>query len=450
MSETILEVYYSNSKQHGTVFLDNLSALIDFYLRKYDNYIIIGDMNLEPSEAIMAEFIENYGLQNLILKPTCFKSSRGTCIDLILTNNKSCFLFSDTFETGLSDCHTLIYTTFKSTFSKLPPIKMSYRSYKNFDEKIFREEVMDLINNSLCPYDFSSFYNIIISTLNKHTPCKIKMIRGNNKSFITKRLKKEIWKRSRLKNTANKTRHQFDISQYKRQRNLVTSLVKKEKRKFFNNFELQTDKKKFWEACKPYLSKKFSPGEDRIFLKNNGLLITDEQRIADQFNLFFTNITSTLNIKSWQSGQSGGSEFSTHPSILKIREQYKNDNNEFNFQHVEPETINKVIKNLKKGTGEVPLSIVKLLSEPLCNTICDCINSSINNCVFPDELKWADIIPVFKKGDRGNSENYCPISILPTFNYLRKFYSIKLIYSSKINSLNFYVVSGKVIQRKQL
>ena len=65
----LIVAVYNPHKQHGTVFLDNLSALIDFYLRKYDNYIIIGDMNLEPSEAIMAEFNENYGLQNLILKP---------------------------------------------------------------------------------------------------------------------------------------------------------------------------------------------------------------------------------------------------------------------------------------------------------------------------------------------------------------------------------------------
>ena len=57
-----------------------------------------------------------------------------------------------------------------------------------------------------------------------------------------------------------------------------------------------------------------------------------------------------------------------------------------------------------------------MLSEPLCNYICDCINTCINNCNFPDELKWADVIPVFKKGDRSTIENYRPISILPTFS----------------------------------
>ena len=71
-------------------------------------------------------------------KPTCFKSAQGTCIDLILTNRKSCFQFTNTFETGLSDCHTLIHTMFKSSFFKLPPKKIVYRDFKNFNNSILK------------------------------------------------------------------------------------------------------------------------------------------------------------------------------------------------------------------------------------------------------------------------------------------------------------------------
>ena len=124
---------YNPDKSLSTIFLDGLSRLLDFYLRYYDSYIIIGDMNLDPNINPMKEFIENNNLDNLINKSTCFKSTNGTCIDLILTNKKSCFQFSSTFETGLSDFHTLIYTMFKSSFSKLPPRKILYRNYKNFD-----------------------------------------------------------------------------------------------------------------------------------------------------------------------------------------------------------------------------------------------------------------------------------------------------------------------------
>ena len=95
---------YNPCKTLGSIFLKNLSNLIDFYLKKkYENLILIGDLNLQPSEAILSDFMENYELRNLINTKTCFKSIQGTCIDLILTNKSSFFQNTGTIETGLSD-----------------------------------------------------------------------------------------------------------------------------------------------------------------------------------------------------------------------------------------------------------------------------------------------------------------------------------------------------------
>ena len=65
----------------------------------------------------------------------------------------------------------------------------------------------------------------------------------------------------------------------------------------------------------------------------------------------------------------------------------------------------------------MPIHILKLLKDTCSVYLTDCINSSINNCIFPSTLKWAEIIPIFKnKGDADNKENYRPISILPTIS----------------------------------
>ena len=41
------------------------------------------------------------------------------------------------------------------------------------------------------------------------------------------------------------------------------------------------------------------------------------------------------------------------------------------------------------------------------------ITSSIRNGCSPDELKTAEVTPVFKKNDHSDKENYRPVSVLP-------------------------------------
>ena len=60
------------------------SKLINKYHRSFyetfDNYIIIGDLNLEPSDTTLKHFLGSNGLHNLIKGHTCFKG-KGSLID---------------------------------------------------------------------------------------------------------------------------------------------------------------------------------------------------------------------------------------------------------------------------------------------------------------------------------------------------------------------------------
>ena len=63
-------------------------------------------------------------------------------------------------------------------------------------------------------------------------------------------------KRSQLKSIANKTGKDIDLHKFRKQRNLVVNLNKKEKKKFLNSLSIENDRKPFWETCKPYFSNK--------------------------------------------------------------------------------------------------------------------------------------------------------------------------------------------------
>ena len=50
--------------------------------------------------------------------------------------------------------------------------------------------------------------------------------------------------------------------------------------------------------------------------------------------------------------------------------------------------------------------------------LCYIINLSFDKGHVPDELKIANVAPIFKKGDATLIKNYIRISILPIFSYI--------------------------------
>ena len=61
----------------------------------------------------------------------------------------------------------------------------------------------------------------------------------------------------------------------------------------------------------------------------------------------------------------------------------------------------------------IPTKIFKLIATFVSAPLCTIVNSSIDNATFPDILKVATVIPVFKLGSSTDVNNYRPISILP-------------------------------------
>ena len=145
-------------------------------------------------------------LYHLIKVDTCLKG-KGTCIDLILTNRKYSFKNTNTFETGLSDHHHMIYTMLKSTFEKAEPIKLTYRDYKNFSFDRFKADLENAFKSCLNAYHF--FEKCFSSKLNEYAPKKTKCVKGNNKSHMNKFLRRAIMKRSKLKNKAKEKSRRY-------------------------------------------------------------------------------------------------------------------------------------------------------------------------------------------------------------------------------------------------
>lgn len=82
----ILSVYRP-PKQPSTYFLEKLSEAVMFY-SNYDNILINGDMNLEPTNSELLNFLEINSFYNHMKEKTCWKSALGSTIDLMISNKK--------------------------------------------------------------------------------------------------------------------------------------------------------------------------------------------------------------------------------------------------------------------------------------------------------------------------------------------------------------------------
>ena len=154
-----------------------------------------------------------------------------------------------------------------------------------------------MLKHDLGNMEYQQFLNIFIEILNKHAPMKQKYLRANQGRFLTKDLQKAIMKRSRLRNKFLRDKTDISREEYKKQRNICVSLLKKAKKDYFANLDIKsvTDNKKFWQTVKPLFSNKVK-AKAVIKLVENDAMIDDESEIAKTFNEYSVNIVKKLGI----------------------------------------------------------------------------------------------------------------------------------------------------------
>ena len=374
----LFNIYRNPTGQSLTYFLECLSEAIIFY-SQYDSILITGDFNAEPNDPEISNFLLSNQLHNHMKEKTCWKSTKGSCIDLFLSNKKYSLMNTGTVETGISDYHSLIYSMLKMTYEKLPPRIVKYRQWKRFNKDFFKFELSSYLqyNTFVNKTDYSNFEKAFETILERHAPLKTKFLRGNHQPHVTKDLRKAIMLRSKLKNKANKTKKLEDYCQYKRQRNLVVNLNRSSKQSFFAN--TRNSPKNFWKAVKPYFGGKKSIDRERIVLVESDAIISDEKILASTFNSFFNSATESLRIPeipgvivtSEDPVLAAIEKFSQHPSVLTIKNR-RADGNLFELEKISTDTMIKEIVTLnpkKTVSGTIPIKALKVAAVECADTL---------------------------------------------------------------------------------
>ena len=144
--------------------------------------------------------------------------------------------------------------------------------------------------------DFDRFQFIVNNLLKSHAPMKEKYIRRNQAPFMNKSVRKAIMVRTKLLNKFRKENSFINELEYKRQRNFCTTLIKKTKRNFYNNLNVNkiTDNKSCWKTVKPSFTEK-ALKDEKIVLTENDTAFSEKNKIAEIFRSYFDGIVDGLN-----------------------------------------------------------------------------------------------------------------------------------------------------------
>ena len=158
----------------------------------------------------------------------------------------------------------------------------------------------------------------------------------------------------------------------------------------------------------------------------------------EQFNDHLVNISTLYDI----SKHAPQTTFNINCPMFGLRSSNIQTTNRFTqqlkLQEISLPTIILVVKSLKSTRSEDIYGLSSYLLKHIIDIILEplgvLINDTLQKGIFPDSLKRAVIVPIYKKGNKKDLSNYRPIALLPVLskvleiilkeqlnNYLNKF-----------------------------
>ena len=98
----------------------------------------------------------------------------------------------------------------------------------------------------------------------------------------------------------------------------------------------------------------------------------------------------------------------------------KNNSNSLFLTPITEEEILNVVLNMSNKTSTdyyyINMETVKKCIDVIVKPLTNIFNKSLNTGVFPDSMKTAKVVPIFKSGNKSDFTNHRPISLLPQFS----------------------------------
>ena len=459
----IIVLYRFNHNRDLDTFFLQLSVLLQRISDKPS--IVMGDFNFDvlkhQEQPIIQKYIDTLmctGFFPLISKPTHFKGTAATCIDQIWTNIVSQNTTSGILDTSVSG-HLPIFASLPTTAESLSSPdnestttiihNISIKNIEKFEKKLLEINCDPTTLNlqtdcNITALEARSQFNKYYTSLqDAYKECFLEPIdlNGSTRNFfykpwITLALAKSSLTKNKLCHAKvsrrGKSGYEDAKNTYDSYRGKLRDLIRDARDKHFQKRfdKCSGDMKRSWKILNDMRNKKrvlYFPN----YIEVNNQLITDRRMILNNFNKYFTNIANNLN------SAKSPDEFKDYRKFMKNR-----IDDTISFGEIESHEIEDIIQKLNPNkSSDISPRIFKLYRGIIAPTLSILFNNCVYSGVFPDTLKIARVIPLFKNGDKNNIANYRPISLLPIVSKIFE----KLIHKRLVSFFDKH----QVIYRKQ-
>ena len=419
------------------MYLDEMSSLLEYFQRTHPNahILVSGDYNInllkrDRASSDWTALMSSYNLLPLVTRPTRVTGSSATLIDNIFTNKYNMLSDVGVIQANISD-HFAVFSslsmqgTEKIEYFEITKLNVSESNLSALSRELalFNWNALKSIEDVNELYD--SFSENVVSLYDECCPVvKIKVKRlDKEKPYVNRYIKNLIVQKHRLERLYHKKPITYG-SRFREIRNKVNREMRAAKELYYKGkINASSSSKDTWNIVNRLLGRNANADLPSEFCVNNES-ISDHQKIANEFNLYFSTLGDHL-----------AEKFVNSENYLRYLSDEPGPS--FSFELATEAEVRSVILSLRNaapGIDGLPMSIFKDNIDVLLSIITHICNASLKKGIFPENLAVAIITCLYKAGDSQLLQNYRAISLLVAFSKILE----KLVYGRLIG--HFFLV----------
>ena len=279
---------------------------------------------------------------------------------------------------------------------------------------------------------FDQFHDKLQKLIDKNVPIRHRILKE-------RKFRREPWLTNGLSNSISKSKRLYKasimyganetaISKYKTYRNRLNKVKRMAKTDYYRKLcnSLKSNTKKLWEIVNRTLGKELNKTCVIDKLKVGNITYNNSNDISNKLASYFASVGSNY-AKAIPAPKT---------NITKYLKQIKRNDHSIFLVPTDKSEIEKLITGLpnknSSGFDLVNNKLLKLIKTEIAIPLEIVFNQSIECGIFPDKMKLAEVVPLYKGKSRLEPGNYRPISLLPTISKILE----NIMYKRTYNFLN--------------